>query len=87
MRTRNLNSLCRKVVREVRGNVQSFNPITPVKGSLDKKSAYDIVNGTNDTFGFTILRGCVWARHPKLCAIRQEEDSGGRVVKLVSVAH
>jgi hypothetical protein len=56
MRTHNLNSLCRKVVREVRGNVQSFNPITPVKGSLDKKSVYDIVNGTNDTFGFTILR-------------------------------
>jgi hypothetical protein len=65
--------------------VQSFIPITPEKGSLDKQSADDIVNGTNDTFGFTILWECVWARHLELCAIRQEEDSSGRVVKLTPV--
>jgi hypothetical protein len=64
---------------------QSFSPITSEKGSLDKQSADDIVNGMNDTFGFTIMWGCVWARHPKLRAIRQEEDPGGRVVKLVPV--
>jgi hypothetical protein len=45
----------------------------------------DIVNETNDTFDFTILQGCVWARHPELCAIRQEENPGGRVVKLTPV--
>jgi hypothetical protein len=39
----------------------------------------------NDTFGFTIMRGCVCARHPELCAIRQEEDPGGKVVKFMSV--
>jgi hypothetical protein len=65
--------------------VQSFSPITSGKGSLDKQSADDIVNGTNDTFNFTILRGFVWARHLELCAIRQEEDPGGRVVKLTPV--
>jgi hypothetical protein len=65
--------------------VQSFSPITHGKGSLNKQSAYDVVNGTNDTFGFTILRGCVWARHLELCAIRHEEDLGGRVVKLTPV--
>jgi hypothetical protein len=62
--------------------VQSFSPITPGKESLDKQSADDIVNGTNDTFDFTILWG---ARHPELCAIRQEEDPDGRVVKLTPV--
>jgi hypothetical protein len=85
VRTRNLNSLCRKAVQEVCSCVQFFSPITSEKGILDKQSADDIVNGTNDTLGFTILRGCVWARHPELCAIRQEEDSGGRVVKLAPV--
>jgi hypothetical protein len=45
----------------------------------------DNINGTNDTFGFTILPGCVWARHSKLCAIQQEEDPDGRVIKLASV--
>jgi hypothetical protein len=65
--------------------VQSFSPITFGKGSLNKQNADNIVNGTNDTFGFTIMRGCVWAQHPELCAIRQEEDSGGRVVKLAPV--
>jgi hypothetical protein len=65
--------------------VKSFCPITPGKGSLNQQSADDIVNGTNNTFSFTILWGRVRTRHPELCAVRQEEDSGGRVVKLTSV--
>jgi hypothetical protein len=65
--------------------VQSLSPITPGKGSLDKQSADDIINGTNDTLGFTILRGCIWARHSELCDIRQEEDPVGKVVKLAPV--
>jgi hypothetical protein len=65
--------------------MQSFSPVMPGKGSLDKQSADDIVNRTNYTFGFTILQGCIWARHPELCAIRQEEDPSGRVVKLAPV--
>jgi hypothetical protein len=65
--------------------VLSFSPITPGKGSLDKQSVDDIVNGTNDTFDFTILQGCVGARHLELCAIRQVEDPGGKVVKLAPV--
>jgi hypothetical protein len=85
VRTRNLNSLCQKAVQEVCSSVQSFSPITPETGRLDKQSADNIVNGMNDTFGFIILRGCVWARHPEMCAIRQEEDPGGRVVKLAPV--
>jgi hypothetical protein len=85
VRTHNLNSLCRKAVQEVCSSVQSFGPIMPGKGSLDKQSADYIVNGTNDTFDFTILRGCVWARHLELCTIRQEEDPSGRVVKLTPV--
>jgi hypothetical protein len=85
MRTHNLNSLYRKAVQEVCSSVQSFSPIMLGKGILDKQSADNIVNETNDTFGFIILRGCVWARHPELCAIRQEEDPGGRVVKLAPV--
>jgi hypothetical protein len=85
VRTRSLNSLCRQVVQEVCSSVQSFSPITPGKGSLVKQSADGIVNGTNDMFGFTILRGCVWTRHLELCAIRQEEDPDERVVKLAPV--
>jgi hypothetical protein len=65
--------------------VQSFDPITPGKGSLDKQSADDIVNGMNDMFGFTILWGCVWAQHLEMCTIRQEEDPGGSVFKLAPV--
>jgi hypothetical protein len=61
VRTRNLNSLYRKAVQEECSGVQSFNPIMPEKGSLDKQSANDIVNETNYTLNFTILRGCIWA--------------------------
>jgi hypothetical protein len=63
----------------------SFCPIMLGKGSLNQQSVDDIVNRTNNTFNFTILWGRVRTRHPELCAIRQEEDSGGRVVKLTPV--
>jgi hypothetical protein len=65
--------------------VKSFCPITPRKGRLNQQSADDIVNRMNNTFNFTISWGRVRARHPDVCAIRQEEDSGGRVVKLTPV--
>jgi hypothetical protein len=52
---------------------------------MNHQSADDIVNRMNNTFNFTILWGRVRTRHLELCAIRQEEDSGGRVVKLTSV--
>jgi hypothetical protein len=39
----------------------------------------------NNTFNFTILWGRVRTRHLDVCAVRQEEDSGGRVVKLTPV--
>jgi hypothetical protein len=57
----------------------------PGKGSLNQQSVDDIVNRTNNTFSFTILWGCVRTRHLELCAVRQKEDSGGRVVKLTFV--
>jgi hypothetical protein len=57
----------------------------PGKRSLDQQNTDDIVNQTNNTFSFTILWGRVRTRHPELCAIQQEEDAGGRVVKLTSI--
>jgi hypothetical protein len=56
-----------------------------MKRSLNHQSADDIVNRTNNTFSFTILWGRVRTRHPELCAIRQEEEAGGRVVKLTPI--
>jgi hypothetical protein len=65
--------------------VKSFCPITPGKGSLNQQSTDDIDNRTNNTFSFTILWGRVRTRHPELCVVQQEEDSGERVIKLTSV--
>jgi hypothetical protein len=65
--------------------VKSFCPITPEKGSLNQQSADDIINRTNNTLSFTILWGHVRTRHPELCAVQQEEDSGERVVKLTPI--
>jgi hypothetical protein len=63
----------------------SFGPIIPGKRSLNQQSANDIVNRTNNTFSFTILWGRVRTRHPELCVVRQEEEAGGRVVKLMPI--
>jgi hypothetical protein len=65
--------------------VKTFSPITPGKRSLNQQSADDIVNRTNNMFIFTILWGRVRSRHPELCAVRQEEEAGGRVVKLTPI--
>jgi hypothetical protein len=65
--------------------VKPFSPIVLRKGSLNKQCADDIVDGANNVFGFTILSGCVWTRHPELCPFRQKKGPGGRVVKLMPV--
>jgi hypothetical protein len=65
--------------------VKPFSPIVPRKGSLNKQRADDIINGANDVFGFTILRGRVSTRHPELCPFRQKKGPSGRVVKLTPV--
>jgi hypothetical protein len=65
--------------------VESLSPITPRKGSLDKQSVDDIANRMNDTFNFTIMWGHVRTRHSELCVVQQEEDPGGRVIKLTPV--
>jgi hypothetical protein len=65
--------------------MKPFSPLAPEKGSLDKQCADDIVNGVNDVFNFTILRGLVRIRHPEMCPFRQKKGPSGRVVKLTSV--
>jgi hypothetical protein len=65
--------------------VNAFYPITPRKISLDQQSEDDIVNRMNNTFTFTILWGRVRTHHLELCVVRQEEDAGGRVVKLTFI--
>jgi hypothetical protein len=57
----------------------------PEKRSLNQQSADDIVNRMNNTFNFTILWERVRTRHLELCAVRQEEEAGGRVIKLAPV--
>jgi hypothetical protein len=52
------------------------------KRSLNQQSADDIVNRMNNTLSFTILWRRVRTRHPELCVVRQEEEAGGRVIKL-----
>jgi hypothetical protein len=52
---------------------------------LDKQSVDDIANRMNDTFSFTIMWGHVRTRHSELCVVQQEEDPGGRVIKLTPV--
>jgi hypothetical protein len=63
----------------------SFGPITLGRRRLNQQSADDIVNRMNNTFSFTILWGRVSTQHLELGVVRQEEEAGGRVVKLTPV--
>jgi hypothetical protein len=63
----NLNHLQRKTIQQICDSVKSFSLIAPGKGGLDKQRAGDIVNGANDAFDFTILRGRVRTRHSEMC--------------------
>jgi hypothetical protein len=39
-----------------------FSPICRRHGGLEKQSAHDVINGSNDPFGFAVLLGCVRTR-------------------------
>jgi hypothetical protein len=45
----------------------------------------DIVNRINNTFNFIIVWERVRTQHSELGALRQEEEAGGRVIKLTPV--
>ena len=46
-------------VEEVSGGAQGFSPICRRHGGLEKQSAHDVINGSNDPFGLAVLLGCV----------------------------
>jgi hypothetical protein len=64
------------VVAKVGGSVKRFNQIGGWNTSLKQERADNIVDGTNDALGFTILRRGVGARHTKMNAPSEEESTG-----------
>jgi hypothetical protein len=85
VRTGRLNRLGGETIEEVCRGVKSLSPVAPRKMCLKEQSANDVIDGTNDTFGFTVLGGGIWTGHPKQGAFRQEKGPSGRVVKLAPV--
>jgi hypothetical protein len=55
MRAHRLNRLGGETVYEVCSGVKHLSPIAPRKIHLKQQGADDIVDRTNDTFGFTVL--------------------------------
>jgi hypothetical protein len=75
----------RKAVKKVGGGVQALSPEASRKRSLKQESAHGVVCGANHPLGLAILRGGVWARHAELNTVREEEISGGGVIKLATI--
>jgi len=65
--------------------VNRLNPIRGGNTNLKLEQANDIIYGTNDTLGFTILRRGVGTRHTEMNAPGEEEGAGAEVVKLLPV--
>ena len=55
--------------------MKTLNLVACGKRSLEKKGVDDIVSGTNNTLGFTVLRRSVWAGHPQERAMGEEEGA------------
>lgn len=72
-------------VDEVCGGVKRFNPEGSGELGLKQHGANNVIEGTKDAFGFTILRRGVGARHPKVNTIGEKEGASGGVVKLTAV--
>lgn len=44
-----------------------------------------VIDGTDDTFNFTVLGRCVWTRHPKMNTMGKKESADAGVIKLVAI--
>jgi hypothetical protein len=75
----------RKAVKKVGGGVQALSPEASRKRGLKQKSAHGVVGGANHPLCLAILRRGVWARHAQLNTVREEESSGGGVIKLATI--
>jgi hypothetical protein len=75
----------RKMVEEVGGGVQALSPETSRKRHLEQKGAHGVICGANHALNFAILRGGIRARHAQLDTVREEEGTGGGVIKLTTI--
>jgi len=58
-----IECLGRENVKEQCGGGEGLNPIGWRDTSLEQEGANNIIDGTNNAFGFTVLGGGVWTRH------------------------
>jgi len=80
-----IECLGRKKVQQICSSAECGCPKPGRNASLKKKRANDIVDGPNDAFSFTVLRGGVWTGHAQTNAIGEEEDARTGVVKLCAI--
>lgn len=66
-------------------SVKSLGPVGWWHGSLKEQGANNVVNGTNNTLGSTVLGRGVWARHPEVDGPGEEECASTRVIKLATI--
>jgi len=74
-----------KNVQQICSSAECGCPKPGRNASLKKKRANDIVDGPNDAFSFTVLRGGVWTGHAQTNAVGEEEDARTRVIKLRAI--
>jgi len=65
--------------------VKALSPEARGQGSLDQKGAHDVVRRANHPLSLAVLRRGIRTRHTQLNTPRQEERTGGGVVKLPPV--
>jgi hypothetical protein len=65
--------------------MHGFNPITSRKMSLEEKSAQNIIDGANTTFGLAVLRRSMWARKAEHNAMMREDRTKSVVIKFSPV--
>ena len=80
-----IECLSGKNVQQICGSAEGGCPKPGGNASLKKKRANDIIDGSNDAFGFTMLRRGVWTGHAQVNAVGEEEDAQTGVVKLCSI--
>jgi hypothetical protein len=74
-----------ETVQQICGSVEPFYPVASRNRRLKKQGAQHIIDGTDDTFGFTVLQRSVGTRHPQKCPFSGEECARGCVIELTAV--
>jgi hypothetical protein len=83
--TGRVDRLGKEAIQQICGGVEPFYPVASRHRSLKKLGTQHIIDGAEDALSFTVMRRCIWTRHPQKYPFGGEECVRGGVIDLTAI--